>query len=119
MKKTIWLNPPLMNLLGELEDASNPKDRRSGKFSRCLGDIVERYDVIMKLTPVPDLTDDEKMIIGEVFCGSVISPLTINRIDESIMYCATGTEAERQALAKKVASWSVAERMAVIESLGI
>lgn len=115
MKKTIWINPPLERLITQCGNAKG----RDGKFSRRLGEVVERYETIMKLTPVPEMTDDEKMILGEVVSGSVVSPLTINRMDESIMYCATGTEAERQALAKKVAGWSVVERMAVIESLGI
>lgn len=80
---------------------------------------AERYEVIMKLTPVPELAEAEKLIINEIICGSVISPLTIKRMDESVAYCATGTEAERHALAEKISGWSVAERMAVIESLGI
>lgn len=115
MRKQIWINPPLERLIEQCGHAKG----RDGKFSRRLGDVVERYETIIKLTPVPELTDDEKMILGEVICGSIISPLTINRMDESVMYCATGTEVERQALSEKVSNWSVAERMAVIESLGI
>jgi len=115
MRKSIWLNPPLERLVAQCGTAKG----RDGKFSRRLGEIVERYDTIMKLIPVPDITDTEKMIIGKIICGSVITPLTIRRMDESVMDCATGTAAERQALAEKISSWSVTERLAIIESLGI
>jgi len=113
--KTIWMNPPLKRLHKELGEAKG----REGKFSRRLGDIVERYGVIMSLTRVPDMTNTEKMILGEVVCGSVLSPTTIKYMDESVIDAATGTDTEPAALSKKIASWSPAERIAAIESLRV
>jgi hypothetical protein len=118
MRKSIWLNPPLQRLLEKLGDASAPQDRRSGQFSRRLGDIVERYDIIMKLTPAPELTDDEEFILAEAVCGSMIDILKVKYLQESIEACSVGTPETRRGLAEKVAAWSPAERLAAIESMG-
>jgi len=113
-RKQIWLNPPLERLAEQCTGKG-----RDGTFSRRLGDIVERYEVLMKLTMVQELSDTEKMIIGEVICGSVITPTTIRHMSESIMDCATGTKEERTVLSKAIKTLSMTERMAVIESLGV
>ncbi|MDT2262233.1 hypothetical protein P7H06_25885 [Paenibacillus larvae] len=73
----------------------------------------------MKLTPVPELSDIEKMILGEVVCGSVLSTVAVKYMPESIMDAATGTAEERMTLRDKVITWSAAERIAAIESLGV
>jgi hypothetical protein len=114
-RKTIWMNPPLERLAEECGKANG----REGKFSARLGDIVERFDILMKLTPIPVLSDTEKMILGEAFCGSTLSGVTIKYMPESIIDTTKGTEAERIALRDKVATWSSAERIAAIESLGV
>ncbi|AUS03581.1 hypothetical protein BN12_30 [Paenibacillus phage BN12] len=114
-RKHIWMNPPLVKLAAECGKANG----REGKFSARLGDVVERFDIIMKLTPAPEMNDIEKMILGEVVCGSALSPVTIKYMPESIMDAATGTEEEREALSRKVTTWSAAERIAAIESLGV
>jgi len=113
-RKQIWMNPPLERLAEQSQGKG-----RDGTFSRRLGDIVERYEVLMKLTPVQELSDIEKMIIGEVICGSVISPTTIRHMPESIMDCATGTKEDRVTLSKAIKTLSMAERIAIIESLGV
>ena len=118
MRKQIWLNPPLERLLSRLDDASDPKNRRSGQFSRRLGDIVERYDILIKQTPLPELTDEEMFIMSEVICGSVINDLKIKYLADGILDCATGTPESRKALFAKVAEWTPAERLALIESMG-
>ena len=114
-RKQIWMNPPLEKLAEECGKAKG----RDGKFSARLGDVVERYDIIMKLTTTPELTDIEKMILGEVVCGSALSTVTIKYMHESIMDAATGTEEERKSLSNKVESWSAVERIMAIESLGV
>lgn len=114
-RKQIWLNPPLERLVEQCGQAKG----RDGQFSRRLGDIVERYEAIIKNTSVPELTADEKMIIGEVVCGSTLTATTVKYMHESVLDCATGTANDRQVLADKIARWSAAERVAVIESLGI
>ena len=113
-RKQIWLNPPLERLAEQCTGKG-----RDGTFSRRLGDIVERYEVLMKLATVQELSDTEKMIIGEVVCGSVISPTTIRHMPESIMDCVTGTKEERIELSRAVKTLSMTERMSLIESLGV
>ena len=115
MRKQIWMNPPLERLAEQCKPARG----RDGQFSRRLGDIVERYEAIIKVTPVPDLTEEETMILGAVICGSPVSSLTIKYMDESILESGASTAENRQQLAEKIKSWSVAERVAAIESLGI
>lgn len=111
-RKTIYTNPPLEALETECREGEV-------SFSARLGDIVERYDALMKLTNAPELTDIEKMILGEVVLGSVVSPTTVRYMHESVMDAATGTEDERKALHDKIKNWSPIERIAAIESLGI
>lgn len=113
-RKNIWMNPPLERLAEQAIGKG-----RDGTFSRRLGDIVERYEVIMRLTPAVELSDTEKMILGEVVCGSVINPTTIRHLPESVMDCATGSPEERAVLRDKVIKLSPAERIALIESLGL
>lgn len=115
MRKQIWMNPPLERLNEQCGKAKG----RDGQFSRRLGDIVERYDVLIKLTPVPELTDEEKMILGVVICGGVLSHLTVKYMDESVIESGAGNADTLKQLSDKVRSWSMAERIAVIESLGI
>jgi hypothetical protein len=112
-RKQIWMSPSLERLNEQCGKAKG----RDGTFSRRLGEIVERYEVIMKLTVAPELTDTEKMIIGEVVCGSIITPTTIRHMGESIMDCASGTNEERKALHDKIIKLSPSERIALIESL--
>ena len=65
MKKTIYMNDPLIKLN---EQTTN------GGFSRRLGEIAERYDIIMKLTPEPPkFSPAEMRILGEVLAGARIS----------------------------------------------
>lgn len=112
-RKMIWLNPPLENLAQQCSGKG-----RDGKFSRRLGDIVERYDTIMKLTHVPEVSDDEAFILSEAICGSFIDAIHVRYLHEGILDCASGTEETRKALSQKVANWTPAERLAVIEWMG-
>jgi hypothetical protein len=113
-RKQIWMNPPLERLA---EQATGKG--RDGTFSHRLGNIVERYEVIMKLTIVPELTNIEKMILGEVVRGSIINPTTTRHMGESVMDCASGTNEERKALHDKIIKLSPSERIALIESSGL
>ena len=80
-------------------------------FSGRLADIVERYDAIAANTEMPPLTKTEVLILSEVFGGSEISPTKIKYLHEDVLHCATGTEEERQLLAKKVETWTAAEKV--------
>lgn len=115
MRETVWMNDPLLDLKEQL-DAEGLGDG----FSQRLGDIVERYQVIMKLTPAIELTDIEKMIIGESICSSVLTPEKIRRMHDYLMDCEDiGTFDERKALHDKIESVDAAGRIAIIESLGL
>lgn len=113
MRKQIWLNPPLERLSEQCGKAKG----RDGQFSRRLGDVVERYDAILKLTPVPHMTAEEKMILGAVICGGTVTPTSIKYLDESVMDL--GASSAEKALAEKIRTWSVVERLAAIESLDV
>jgi len=114
-KKTIWMNDSLIKLAADVGNAKG----RAGKFSARLGDIVERYELVIRLTPVPELSDIEKTILDEVILGSTLTPTTIRYMPEAIMDCDAGSVDERISLHDKIASWTPAERIAVIEALGL
>ena len=108
MRKIIYMNPPLDQLLEET---------KPGKFSQRIGDVVERYNAIMKLTDLPEFTDDETMILSEVICGSAITPTMIRSMHWSVMD-AQGGKNVKKALADKIEQLSPAARIKLIESLG-
>lgn len=107
-RKNIYMNPPLDQLLEET---------KPGKFSQRIGDVVERYNVIMKLTDLPEFTDEETMILSEVICGSTITSTMIRSMHWSIMD-AQGSEDTKRNLADKIEFLSPAQRIKLIESLG-
>ena len=115
MRKTIWMNPPLEKLAEKCGEAKG----RDGQFSRRLGDIVERYDVLIRLTSVPELDDEERMILGVVICGSTVTPTAIRYMDDGVLESGASTDENLRQLAEKIKGWSPAERLAVIESLGL
>lgn len=108
MRKNIYMNPPLDQLLEET---------KPGKFSQRIGDVVERYDVIMKLTDLPEFTDDETMILSEVICGSAITPTMVRSMHWAVMDAQGGEETKKN-LADKIELLSPAQRIKLIESLG-
>ena len=108
MRKNIYMNPPLDQLLEET---------KPGKFSQRIGDVVERYNVIMKLTDLPEFTDDETMILSEVICGSTITPTMIRLMHWSVMDT-QGDIDVKKSLADKIELLSPAQRIKLVESLG-
>ena len=108
MRKNIYMNPPLNQLLEET---------KPGKFSQKLGDVVERYNIIMKLTDLPEFTEDEIMILSEVVCGSMVSPAMIRGMHLNVMD-AIGDKDIKKNLADKIELLSPAQRIKLIESLG-
>lgn len=127
--KNVWLNPPLERLQSKLDtEKKGKKAGRGGGFSAKLGDIVGRYELIMAMTPAIELTNEEKMILSEVICGSALSSgeeygtpamTALKYMHDSVLDCATGTESERKELSDKIAKLSPTERMAIVEALGL
>ena len=111
MNKTIYLNEPLEQL-AEKTKGDSP---RSGRFSSRLGEIVERYDIIMELTKLPALSESEINIMEEVICGSVIDRRKIRGLHLDVLDAATGTSDSRQKMSEKVSEMSPTERIKMIE----
>jgi glycine cleavage system regulatory protein len=113
-KRTVYMSEPLE----KLAEKTKANDRRNGGFSRRLGEVVDRYGIILDLTNLPDFDDTEINILSEVMCGSVISRSKVAGMHLDIVEAATGTTEQRSALRHKVEALSIAQRIKLIESLG-
>ena len=108
MKKTIYMNDPLCRLNEQTPD---------GGFSRRLGEIVERYDIIMKLTPEPPKFPREEMhILGEALAGAKISAGFVYSLGFEIQDSVLETPELREALAKKIDAMTASEKIKMIET---
>ena len=113
-KKTIYMNPPLETLAEKTKGES----RRAGGFSAALGDIVERYQILIDLTALPSFSDDEIGILSETICGSVIDTRKIRGLHLDVLDCASGTPETRRYLSELIEDMSAGERLALIEKMG-
>ena len=113
-KKTIYMNPPLETLA----EKTKGKSRREGGFSAALGDIVERYQILVDLTALPAFSDDETFVLSETICGSVIDTRKIRGLHLDVLDCASGTSELRQVLSKRLESMTPGERLVLVESMG-
>ena len=96
MRKTIYMSEPLTRLAEETRGTS----RRTSGFSRRLGEIVERYQIMLDIDAqkLPELTDGELEIMGEIVMGSVIDAA------KSAGYISTHST-QRAARQKSGSSW--------------
>ena len=109
MKKTIYMNDPLYKLNEQTPD---------GSFSRRLGEIVERYDIIMKLTlKTPEFSKEEMHILNDVLAGAKISAGFIYSLGFEVQDSVLETPEIREALAKKIDALTAAEKVKMIEEL--
>lgn len=117
MKRTIYMSEPLERLAEETRGNS----RRTSGFSRRLGEIVERYQVMLDLDrdSLPDLTDTELSIMGEVLFGAVIDRRKIRGLHLDVLDATIGSETDRKQLSKKVEEMTAGQRLALVESLGL
>lgn len=113
-KRTIYMSEPLE----KLAEKTKANDRRNGGFSRRLGEIVDRYGVIMDLTELPTFDDTEISILSEVICGSVINRSKVSGMHLDVIDASTGTQEQRAKLLRKIEALSIAQRIKLIESLG-
>ena len=87
-----------------------------GGFSRRLGEIVERYDIIMRLTPEPpEFTPAEMHVLGEVLAGAKISAGFIYSLGLDVLDSVLETPEIRESLAKKINDMSAAQKVKMIE----
>lgn len=116
MKRTIYMSEPLERLAEETRGDS----RRTSGFSRRLGEIVERYQIMIDLdmSGLPELTGAEMSILGEVICGSVIDRRKIRGMHLDVLDAELGTPKEKQTLADKIKKLTAGQRLALVEKIG-
>lgn len=115
MKRTIYMSGPLMRLAEETKGDS----RRTSGFSRRLGEIVERYKIMLDLDTPPDLTDTELSIMGEVLAGAIIDRRKIRGLHLDVLDAANGSDEDRKQLSKKIEALTAGQRLVLVESLGL
>lgn len=115
MKRTIYMSEPLERLADETRGDS----RRTSGFSRRLGEIVERYQIMLDLDTPPELAETELAIMGEVLYGAVIDRRKIRGLHLDVLDVATGSDADRKQLSEKIEALTAGQRLALVESLGL
>lgn len=115
MKRTIYMSEPLERLAEETKGDS----RRTSGFSRRLGEIVERYQIMLDLDTPPELTDTELSIMGEVLTGAIIDRRKVRGLHLDVLDAAIGSKEDRKQLSKKIESLTAGQRLALVESLGL
>ena len=115
MKRTIYMSEPLERLANETRGDS----RRTSGFSRRLGEIVERYQIMLDLDTPPELTDTELSIMGEVLTGAIIDRRKVRGLHLDVLDAAIGSKEDRKQLSKKIESLTAGQRLALVESLGL
>lgn len=115
MKRTIYMSEPLERLAEETRGDS----RRTSGFSRRLGEIVERYQIMIELDTPPELTENELSIMGEVLSGAVIDRRKIRGLHLDVLDAATGTPDDRKQLSAKIERLTAGQRLAMIEKIGL
>lgn len=117
MKRTIYMSEPLEQLAEETKGDS----RRTSGFSRRLGEIVERYQIMLDLDmgSLPTLTETELGIMGEVLSGAVIDRRKIRGLHLDVLDAAVGSDDDRKLLSEKIETLTAGQRLALVESLGL
>lgn len=115
MRKTIYMSEPLI----KLAEKTRGDSRRTSGFSRRLGEIVERYQIMLDIDAqkLPELTDTELEIMGEIVMGSVIDARKIRGLHLDPLDAATGTPEERKQLAAKIEPLTAGQRLALVEKV--
>lgn len=117
MKRTIYMSEPLERLADETRGDS----RRTSGFSRRLGEIVERYQIMLDLDmgSLPELTEIELAIMGEVLCGAVIDRRKIRGLHLDVLDATVGSDDDRKRLSGKIEALTAGQRLVLAESLGL
>ena len=107
-RPSIYLSPPLERVVSQLGENQT--------LSQRLATIAERYE--LACSQPPDLTDDERQLLGSTLSGTLLEPLMIKYLDAEIEDSDAGDPSALRDLAGRVRGMSYAERVAMIESLG-
>lgn len=115
MRKTIYMSEPLI----KLAEKTRGDSRRTSGFSRRLGEIVERYQIMLDIDAqkLPELTDTELEIMGEIVMGSVIDARKVRGLHLDPLDAASGTPEERKQLAGKIEPLTAGQRLALVEKV--
>lgn len=109
--KQVYMNPALAGLEADVKASG-------GRFSARLGEIVERYQVLLDLEELPEFSEVEIEILSEIVCGSAIDRRKVRGLHLDVLDAVTGTIAEREELSRKVEEMGAGARLALIERLG-
>ena len=105
--------------LERLADETRGDSRRTSGFSRRLGEIVERYQIMLDLDTPPELTETELAIMGEVLCGAVIDRRKIRGLHLDVLDATTGSDDNRKQLSGKIEALTAGQRLVLVENLGL
>lgn len=109
--KQVYMNPALAGLEADVKETG-------ASFSARLGEIVERYQILLYLEELPEFSEDEMEILNEVIWGNIVNRRKVRGLHLDVLDSATGTQAARNALSAKVAEMTVGQRLALIEKIG-
>ena len=109
--KQVYMNPALAVLEADVKETG-------ASFSARLGEIVERYQMILDLEALPEFSEDEMEILSECICGSAIDRRKVRGLHLDVLDAASGTQEERDALSRKVEEMTAGQRIKLIEMLG-
>lgn len=108
--KQVYMNPALTGLEADVKEAG-------ASFSARLGEIVERYQILLDLEELPEFSEDETEILSEVICGAAIDRRKIRGLHLDVLDAASSTQEERNALSTKIEHMTIGQRIAVIEKM--
>lgn len=109
--KQVYMNDPLVELEADVKETG-------ASFSARLGEIVERYQILLDLEELPDFSEEETAILSECICGSAIGRRKIRGLHLDVLDAVTGTAEERNTLSAKVEKMTTGQRIALIEKMG-
>ena len=109
--KQVYMNPALAGLEADVKETG-------ASFSARLGEIVERYGILIDLEELPDFSEEETEILSEVICGAGVDRRKVRGLHLDVLDATTGTQEERDALSRKVEEMTAGQRLAVIEKMG-
>lgn len=115
MAKPLARNPsftPSPKLRADLE-ARRGTEGVTGRLNQ----IFDRYELLTAKAPA--LTEQETLLLGNTLMGAYLEPLLIKYLDDELMDSDAGDPEECKALALRIRDMTLAERVALIERLGL
>lgn len=108
--KQVYMNPALAGLEANVKETG-------ASFSARLGEIVERYGILLDLEELPEFSEEETAILSEVICGAAIDRRKIRGLHLDVLDVASSTQEERNALSTKIEHMTIGQRIALIEKM--